>query len=46
MMAPETKLALRALFKKIALVCVLLALVTCLCIYFIENHHIQMLGKR
>lgn len=43
MMTPETKLALRALFKKIALVCALLAIVAASCLYFTANPGMQML---
>ena len=43
MMAPETKLVLRALFKKIALVGVLLAILTALCLYFIADRDIRFL---
>lgn len=42
-MTPETKRALRVLFKKIALVCVLLAIVTALCGYFIADANGKLL---
>lgn len=42
-MAAETRLALRALFKKIVLVCVLQAIVTGLCCYFIAAPDAQLL---
>jgi hypothetical protein len=43
MMAPETKLELRALFKKVALVCVLLGFVMGLCLYFVADPSMQLL---
>lgn len=43
MMKPETKLALRTLFKKTALVGVLLAILTALCLYFIADPDTQFL---
>ncbi len=43
MMQTETKRALRALFTKIALVCLLLAIVAGLCCYIIPSPNMQLL---
>ncbi|QYF95166.1 hypothetical protein KY495_08440 [Massilia sp. PAMC28688] len=41
-MAPETKLALRKLYKKVAAVCLLLACATFAWFYFIDNPDLQL----